>query len=388
MSMTAPLSPSSVSYVRTAAIEPAPPPIAAKGAVAWIRNNLFSSVTNSILTLLGIGLAYIVLRSIIPFALINATFNGSNRDACLATEARPVVGACWAYIGNYLNYFIYGSFPIDQRWRVNILYALFAFGGVWVLWLNAPRRDLGALFFFLIFPVLAFILLHGGSWVGLEVVTTERWGGMLVTFIVAVVGIVVSLPLGILLALGRRSSNLPIIKMVCVIFIEFVRGVPLITVLFAANFMLPLFLPPEWNPDRLLRALVAVALFSSAYMAEVVRAGLQALPKGQYEGANAMGLSYWQGMRFVILPQALKATLPNIVNSNVALFKDTTLVSTVGIFDFVTALQASFKNPEWATSVTSETGLLFAAAFYFVCCFGMSKYSNSIEKRLAKADHR
>ena len=387
MSMTAPLT-SHVSFVRTAPIEPAPPPIPASGAIAWVRNNLFSSVTNTILTLLGVGLAYLVLRSIIPFAFLNATFTGTNRDACLATEARPVVGACWAYIGNYINYFIYGSYPIDQRWRVNILYALFAFGGAWVLWLNAPRRDLGALFFFVVFPFLAFLLLHGANWLGLEVVTTERWGGMLVTFIVAVVGIVVSLPLGILLALGRRANNLPIIKMVCVIFIEFVRGVPLITVLFAANFMLPLFLPPDWNPDRLLRALVAVALFSSAYMAEVVRAGLQALPKGQYEGANAMGLSYWQGMRFVVLPQALKATLPNIVNSNVALFKDTTLVSTVGIFDFVTALQASFKNPEWATSVTSETGLLFAAAFYFVCCFGMSKYSNSIEKRLAKADKR
>ncbi|MBY0613676.1 MAG: amino acid ABC transporter permease [Beijerinckiaceae bacterium] len=385
--MTAPLNSPQVSYVRTASAEALPPPTKTSGAAAWIRDNLFSSVGNTLLTLIGIALAYVVLSAIIPFMFTNATFTGANRDACIATANRPVIGACWAYVATYMNYFVYGSYPIDQRWRVDILYAMFVFGATWMLWLDAPKRGLGALFFFVILPVSAFFLLHGLPAIGLETVTTERWGGMLVTFIVAIVGIVVSLPFGILLALGRRS-NLPIVKMFCVLFIEFVRGVPLITVLFAANFMLPLFLPPEWNPDRLLRALVAVALFSSAYMAEVVRAGLQALPKGQYEGADAMGLSYWQGMRLIILPQALKATLPNIVNSNVALFKDTTLVSTVGIFDFVTALQASFKNPEWATSVTSTTGLLFAASFYFVCCFGMSKYANFIEKRLAKADKR
>ena len=387
MSMTAPLNSPQISYVRTTSAEALPPPTKTSGAVGWIRANLFSSIGNTVLTIVGVVLAYIVLSAIIPYTIINATFTGTNRDACIATANRPIIGACWAYVATYMNYFIYGSYPIDQRWRVDILYAMFAFGATWMLWLDAPRRGLGALFFFVILPFSAFFLLHGLPAIGLETVTTERWGGMLVTFIVAIVGIVVSLPFGILLALGRRS-NLPIVKMICVLFIEFVRGVPLITVLFAANFMLPLFLPPEWNPDRLLRALVAVALFSSAYMAEVVRAGLQALPKGQYEGADAMGLSYWQGMRLIILPQALKATLPNIVNSNVALFKDTTLVSTVGIFDFVTALQASFKNPEWATSVTSTTGLLFAALFYFVCCFGMSKYANFIEKRLAKADKR
>ena len=387
MSMTAPMGPQSIAFVRTGNSESLPPPIATSGAVAWVRNNLFSSVGNTILTLFGIFIAYLALRAIIPFTILDATFTGTNRDACIATANRPVIGACWAYVATYINYFVYGSYPIDQRWRVDLLYVMFAFGATWMLWLNAPRRDIGAIFFFLILPVVAFFLLHGLPAIGLSTVTTERWGGMLVTFIVAIVGIVVSLPLGILLALGRRSQ-LPIVKLFCVVFIEFVRGVPLITVLFAANFMLPLFLPPDWNPDRLLRALVAVALFSAAYMAEVVRAGLQALPKGQYEGADAMGLSYPQAMRLIILPQALKATLPNIVNSNVALFKDTTLVSTVGIFDFVNALQASFKNPEWATSVTSTTGLMFAAMFYFVCCFGMSKYANFIEKRLAKADKR
>jgi general L-amino acid transport system permease protein len=376
-----------VAYIRTEATQPLPPPVRATGTLAWIRDNLFSSIPNTILTLTSIGLIYVVLRELLPFAVFDATFTGTSRDACLASDARPVPGACWSFISTYMNYFIYGSYPIDQRWRVNIVYVMFFFSMAWVLWLNAPKRNWGAGLFFILFPIASYILLLGAPSIGLSTVTTERLGGMVVTFIVAIVGIVVSLPLGILLALGRRS-NLPIVKGFCVIFIEFVRGVPLITVLFAANFMLPLFLPPDWNPDRLLRALVAVVLFSAAYMAEVVRAGLQALPKGQYEGANSMGLSYWQSMRLIILPQALKATLPNIVNSNVALFKDTTLVSTVGIFDFVNALQASFKNPDWATPVTSTTGWLFAAMFYFVCCYAMSMYARTIEARLAIADKR
>jgi general L-amino acid transport system permease protein len=387
MTMSATDPQTSAAFVRSAPAEALPPPARLTGAVAWVRDNLFSSVSNTLLTMIGVLLIYLVLSNLIPFAILDATFSGTNREACLASASRPEPGACWAFIRTYFEYFIYGSYPGDQRWRVNIVYGLFAFGLAWVLWLDAPKRAWGAVFFFLILPVIAYVLLLGSSWFGLQIVTTERWGGMIVTFIVAVVGIVASLPLGILLALGRRSK-LPIVKTFCIIFIEFVRGVPLITVLFAANFMLPLFLPTDWNPDRLLRALVAVGLFSAAYMAEVVRAGLQALPKGQYEGADAMGLSYWQSMRLIILPQALKATLPNIVNSNVALFKDTTLVSTVGIFDFVNAMQASFKNPDWATPVTSTTGWLFAAIFYFICCYGMSSYAKVIETRLAVADKR
>jgi general L-amino acid transport system permease protein len=385
--MTVPQNTNPVAYIRTESTQPLPPPIRATGTLAWIRDNLFSSIPNTILTITSIGLIYVALKELLPFAIFDATFTGTSREACLSSDARPVPGACWSFVTTFMNYFIYGSYPIDQRWRVNIVYVMFFFSLAWVLWLNAPKRAWGAGFFFIIFPLASYILLLGAPSIGLSTVTTERLGGMVVTFIVAIVGIVVSLPLGILLALGRRS-NLPIVKGFCVIFIEFVRGVPLITVLFAANFMLPLFLPPDWNPDRLLRALVAVVLFSAAYMAEVVRAGLQALPKGQYEGANSMGLSYWQSMRLIILPQALKATLPNIVNSNVALFKDTTLVSTVGIFDFVNALQASFKNPDWATPVTSTTGWLFAAMFYFICCYAMSMYARTIEARLAIADKR
>jgi general L-amino acid transport system permease protein len=387
MSISVPKSQASVAYIRKDSTQPLPPPMRVTGVLAWIRDNLFSSVSNTILTLISIALVYLILKSLLPFAVLDATFLGSSREACLSSDARPNPGACWPFITTYMNYFIYGSYPIDERWRVNIVYGMFFFSLAWVLWLDAPKRSWGAAAFFVILPISAYILLLGAPKLGLSYVTTERLGGMVVTFIVAIVGIVLSLPLGILLALGRRS-DLPIVKGFCVIFIEFVRGVPLITVLFAANFMLPLFLPPDWNPDRLLRALVAVVLFSSAYMAEVVRAGLQALPKGQYEGANSVGLSYWQSMRLIILPQALKATLPNIVNSNVALFKDTTLVSTVAIFDFVTVLQASFKNPDWSTPVTSTTGLLFATMFYFVCCYAMSLYARMIEARLAIADKR
>ena len=205
--------------------------------------------------------------------------------------------------------------------------------------------------------------------------------------VVAITGIVFSLPLGILLALGRRSK-LPVIKFFSVLFIEFWRGVPLVTVLFMASLMLPLFVPQAYAPDKLLRALVAVALFSSAYMAEVVRGGLQAIPKGQTEGAQALGLTYWQTMRLVILPQALKLVIPGIVNTFIGLFKDTSLVFIVGLVDFLKAVDMSLVNPNWATPWTRYSGYFFAALFYFVCCWGMSVYSRKMEARLATGHKR
>jgi general L-amino acid transport system permease protein len=223
--------------------------------------------------------------------------------------------------------------------------------------------------------------------VGLPRVDTGLWGGMTVTFLISAVGIVFSLPLGVLLALGRRS-RLPAIQLLSVIFIEFVRGVPLITVLFMANTMLPLFVPQEWSPDRLLRPLIGVAVFAAAYMAEVVRGGLQAIPKGQYEGAMSLGLGYWQMMRLIILPQALRIVIPGIVNTFIGLFKDTTLVTIVGIFDFLRTVEATLIDPTWATPVTRSTGYAFAGIFYFLCCWGMSRYSIAVEKRLAAGQKR
>jgi general L-amino acid transport system permease protein len=235
-------------------------------------------------------------------------------------------------------------------------------------------------------PLLSYILLLGWPALGLSHVPTALWGGMLVTVVVSGIGIVFSLPVGIVLALGRRS-RLPLVKLFSVIFIEFVRGVPLITVLFMASVMLPLFVPDQWSPDKLLRALIGVALFASAYMAEVVRAGLQAVPRGQYEGAMALGLGYRQMMALIVLPQALRATIPNIVNSYIALFKDTTLVFIVGIFDFLRTIEAARVDPKWATPVTSTTGYVFAAIVYFVFCYLMSRYAYGMEQRLA-TDHR
>ncbi|QRG05327.1 amino acid ABC transporter permease [Xanthobacter dioxanivorans] len=235
-----------------------------------------------------------------------------------------------------------------------------------------------------VFAVLAVVLFVVDVPLGLPQVETRLWGGLLVTLVIAVTGITVSLPFGILLALGRRSS-LPLVKAASIIFIEFWRGVPLITVLFFATYMLPLFLPGRFTIDGLLRALVGVALFASAYMAEVVRGGLQAIPKGQYEGAMAVGLRPSLMMRLVVLPQALKLVIPGIVNNFIGLFKDTTLVLIVSIFDLLGAMRAAFTDPNWASPTTLFTGFGFAGIVYFVFCFGMSRYSMALEKRLDRA---
>jgi general L-amino acid transport system permease protein len=297
------------------------------------------------------------------------------------------IGACWPFVWERLPYFIYGSYPISERWRVDLFFAMLAIGIVWLLWLNAPRHDLGAIYFFVILPVSSFILLTGWAAIGLQPVDTVLWGGVLVTIVVASVGIVVSLPLGILLALGRRS-HMPVVRSLSVIFIEFVRGVPLVTVLFMAGVMLPLFVPEQLSPDKLVRALVGIAIFASAYMAEVVRAGLQAIPKGQYEGAMAVGLRYWQMMRLIILPQALKVTIPNIVNTYIGLFKDTTLVFIVGIFDLLRTIEVARIDPKWATPVTSTTGYVVAAIFYLVFCYGMSRRSGAYRSKMGDAGHQ
>jgi general L-amino acid transport system permease protein len=230
---------------------------------------------------------------------------------------------------------------------------------------------------------VAFILLYGAPFFGLQRIDTDLWGGIFVSLLVALVGIVVSLPLGVLLALGRRSE-MPLVSAFSIGFIEFVRGVPMITVLFMANFMLPLFVPENLAPDRLLRPLIGVSLFASAYMAEVVRGGLQALPRGQFEAASALGLNSFASLRLVILPQALAYVIPGIVNTFIGLFKDTTLVAVVGIFDFLRTVDSARLDPAWAGPTITPTGYAFAALFYFIFCFGMSRYSLFVESRLAR----
>jgi general L-amino acid transport system permease protein len=387
MSDTATITDARMAYVRVKPFEPLPPPLARSGAIGWLRDNLLSGWLNIALTVLCVALLVWITPPLVKFLIIDAVWDGASREDCLPSPTQPEVGACWAFVIERMNFFIYGFYPADERWRVDVFFALLAVGIVWMAWLDAPRRDLGMVYFFVIMPVLSFFLLVGLPAAGLEYVSTAQWGGVLVTIVVAVVGIVFSLPIGIVLALGRRSE-MPVVRLFCVIFIEFVRGVPLITVLFMASVMLPLFVPEAWSPDKLLRALIGVALFASAYMAEVVRAGLQAIPKGQYEAAMALGLGYWQTMRLIIVPQALKITIPNIVNTYIGLFKDTTLVFVVGIFDFLRTIEAARVDPNWATPVTSTTGYAFAAIFYLICCYGLSRYARFVEARLAAGERR
>ena len=377
----------SIAYVREVPVETLPPPAGAAGPYAWLRKNFFATPLDAVLSVLIILLLLWVVPPTLNFLIFDATWSGTDGAACRASEARPEVGACWAFVHERFAYFMYGSYPIPERWRVDIFFAMLAFGVVWMLRLEAPRRDLGAFYFFVILPIVSYVLLRGFPAIGLSRVDTSLWGGVLVTIVVATVGIVVSLPAGILLALGRRSK-MPTVKFFSVAFIEFVRGVPLITVLFMASVMLPLFVSEAWSPDKLLRALIGIAMFASAYMAEVVRAGLQAVPKGQYEGAMAVGLGYAPMMRLIVLPQALKVTIPNIVNTYIGLFKDTTLVFIVGIFDLLKTIEAARIDPKWATPVTSPTGYAFAAIFYFIFCFAMSRYAKNTEARLARADKR
>ncbi len=376
-----------IKFVRVAAIEARPPPAAMAGAIGWLRANLLSTPTNIALTILIVLLLAWVIPGLVKFLLIDAVWTGSDRDACREVVQHRTIGACWPFVWERWSYFVYGSYPIPQRWRVDVFFAMLAAGVVWLLWLEAPRRDLAAGYFFVVLPICSFVLLTGWRTIGLPPVDTVLWGGVLVTIVVASVGIVLSLPLGILLALGRRSQ-MPTVKLFSVTFIEFVRGVPLVTVLFMASVMLPLFVPERIEPDKLLRALIGIALFASAYMAEVVRAGLQAIPKGQFEGAMAVGLGYWQMMRLIILPQALKITIPNIVNTYIGLFKDTTLVFIVGIFDFLLTVEVARIDPKWATPVTSTTGYAVAAMFYLIFCYSMSRYARAMEARLAKGEKR
>ena len=366
-------------FLRTEASPAMPPPALTLGPIAWARRNLFSSPLSAVLTIASITFVVWIIPDLVKFLFIDAVWKSDTGEACRANPD----GACWSFIAHKFNYFRYGSYPETEHWRIDLTEVVGAILIAWLLWWNAPKRNIAAGLFFIAYPIVGFILLRGSSWLGLPVIDTNLWGGLVITLLVSLVGIVFSLPLGVLLALGRRSK-LPVVQTACTAFIEFVRGVPFITVLFMANVMMPLFLPDDWSPDRLLRPLIGTALFSAAYMAEVIRGGLQAMPKGQYEGAMAVGLGYWQTMRLIILPQALTLVIPGIVSSFISLFKDTTLVSVVGIFDLLRTVEAARLDPVWASPTTSSTGYVFAALIFWIFCFGMSRYSQAVERRLAK----
>ena len=360
-------------------LSPIAPPFAnRRRPSAWIRKNLFSTPFSGVLTICFGILVVWLLHQFLAFAVLNAVWAGGQEE-CRASAN----GACWPFIMEKFDYLRYGAYPVSERWRVDLTLAIGAVLITWLVWKQAPRRNVAALLFFVAYPVVAFGLLRGVAYLNLPVIDTVLWGGLLITLLMSVVGIVFSLPIGVLLALGRRSE-LPLVRAVCVVFIEVVRGVPFITVLFMANFMMPLFVPDFLTPDRLLRPLIAIALFSSAYMAEVVRAGLQAIPKGQYEAAKALGLGYFITMRLIILPQALTIVIPGIVSTFIGLFKDTTLVAIVGIADFLRAVETARIDPNWAGPTISSTGYLFAGLVYWIFCFSMSRYSQSMERELAR----
>jgi general L-amino acid transport system permease protein len=365
------------SFSRASFDPPSPPPQAPRDFVAFWRKNLFGDLGSSLVSLLVFTLLAFALPPLWRFLFTDAVWSAPDGAACRA----PGAGACWAYIHAKMPYFIYGSYPREMTWRVDLTFTLAAVLIVWLLWPRLQHKGVAALGFFVVLPVLGFVLLHGAPSLGLPVVGTSLWGGVMVSLLAALSGIVVALPGGVLLALGRRS-NLPVARILSVGLIEFVRGVPLIAVLFMANTMLPLFLPPDWSPDRLLRPLAGIALFASAYMAEVVRAGFNAVPSGQTEGAQALGLGRVATLRLVVLPQALGAVIPGIVNNFIALFKDTTLVAIVGIFDFLRTVDTARLDPVWAGPTIAATGYVFAALFYLVFCLAMSLYSQNVEKRI------
>ncbi|NQV48324.1 MAG: amino acid ABC transporter permease [Rhodospirillaceae bacterium] len=348
------------------------PPSITIGAVGWVRANMLSSPLNIFLTLLCGYLIYLSVPPVVQWAFLDADWFGTNRDDCSRE------GACWIYIGFWFKQIMYGRYPDTEVWRINFAYALLVVAAIPLFVPSFRWKGWLSVFLLIGYPIIAFYLFVGGSF-GMEHVETPLWGGLFLTLVISVLGIVASLPIGIVLALGRRS-DMPVVKAICIGFIEFWRGIPLITVLFMSSVMFPLFLPEGMHFDKLIRALIGVMLFSAAYMAEVVRGGLQAIPKGQTEAAEALGLSYWKTMNLVIMPQALKLVIPGIVNTFIGLFKDTTLVLIIGLFDLLGMIQLVGTNPDWLGFHIE--GYVFAAFVFWCFCFSMSRYSQHLEKKL------
>ncbi|QXT39621.1 amino acid ABC transporter permease [Gymnodinialimonas ceratoperidinii] len=428
-------------YVRTEMLPEQAPPITAAGPVRWVRDNLFSSIANAIMTILSLYVIYVVLAAILPWVVYGIWDAGSLSECREIREARygPLDGhgggvACWAVLVDRWDQLMFGFYPPELYWRPILAFLLFL-GGIapvlydklprkmliltaampficfWLLWggsIWAPvlvaagfgigwaiikfgTRFVGAMtatILAFIVPILFWVLLvgplidafHSVAPIGIESVQSREFGGFLLAFVIGASGIILSMPLGIVLALGRQS-DLFIINKFSVIFIEVIRGVPLIVWLFTAQLLLGYFLPPGSNFDLMVRVIIMVTLFSSAYIAEVIRGGLAALPRGQYEGADSLGLNYWQSMQLIILPQALKISIPGIVSSFIGLFKDTTLVVFIGLFDPIGFSNAIRADTDW-NGIYWEL-FIFIGLCFFICCFSMSRYSQYLERKLA-----
>ena len=342
--------------------------------LGWIRANLFSSVPSALATLAIAWLAFKLIPPFVDWAFLDAIWSAADSRACRQAKGE---GACWAFIAEKHRFIFFGTYPYDQHWRpagtialLLSLYALSAWRRTWHWWL-AIIWALG---------LVAIGVLMWGGVPGLPYVENGRWGGLALTLLLATFGLAFAFPLSILLALGRRSE-LPLVRAFCVAYIELIRGVPLISLLFMASVMLPLFLPEGVTIDKLLRAQIAMILFAAAYLAEVVRGGLQAVRHEQYEQADALGLGYWQRTGLVILPQALRVSIPPLVNTFIGFLKDTSLVVIIGLFDLLTAVKVALQEPAW-TGFGVEA-YLFASLVYFVFCYAMSRYSQGLERDLA-----
>ncbi len=427
---------SDFSYVRTEMLGEKNPPSGETGIIHWARVNLFSSIMNAVLTILAVVFLYLFLRGILPW-MFKSSWTATSLRGCMEaialTYGEGTSGACWAVIAERYNQLLFGFYPKYLYWRpiltlillgvaiapvlfdklprkMLIFSALFPFLGFWLIWggsiwfpvsiilgfaigyyasalLPAIIGSLGATIAAIILPALWWLFavgpfagaINGIIPIGLEGVDSDQIGGFALSILIGITGISLSLPIGILLALGRQSP-LFVVKTLCVGFIEFIRGVPLITLLFVASSLLNYFMPPGTNFDLVLRVMIMVTLFASAYMAEVIRGGLAALPKGQYEAAAALGMDYWQSTRLIIMPQALKVSIPNIVSNFIGLFKDTTLVSIIGLLDPMGLSTAIRANQEWNGIVWELYA--FVALMFFIVCFSMSRYSMYLERKL------
>jgi general L-amino acid transport system permease protein len=425
----------SIAFVRTQEVPSMPPPYTAAGPVRWIRENLFATPLNGLLTLVALYFIYAILSGTLPW-IVNGIWDSPSLTAC-RDMLDGASGACFAVLTERWHQLLFGfTYPSDIYWRPTLAFVLFFFAAAPVLFFDLPRK---LLVFTGLFPFIAFYLIWGGSvftpllalvgvlagyfvyaryvasnfavgflggiisaalvwWLGgfaipeheitegaMRSVPSRDLGGFMLNMMLGVTCVSLSLPIGIALALGRQS-DMPFIKYICVVFIEFVRGVPLITLLFVASVMLSYFFPPGSGVDLFIRVVIMITLFASAYIAEVIRGGLAALPKGQYEAADSLGLDYAQSMRLIILPQALKISIPGIVNVSVGLFKDTTLVSVISMFDLVGMIRGPIlASTEWNGVYWELFG--FAALLFFVTCYGISQYSQWLERRLA-TDHR
>ena len=350
----------------------------------WLRENLFSSWWSTAVTL---ALGYLIFRwavGFIDWAAIYAIWSVpadayGHPDATICRVADPA-GACWAVIADEYRFILFGRFPYDQQWRpavcIGLFIALFVVSGMRRFW----RRELVLIW---IAVLTAIGVLMWGGVLGLSYVAEDEWGGLPITLILATFGLAFAFPLALLAALGRRSRSLPVVKVLCVTYIELIRGVPLISLLFMASVLFPLFMPVGLELNKLLRVQLAIILFAGAYLAEVVRGGLQALPRGQYEAADALGLSYWKKTGLIILPQALRLVIPPLVNTFIGFFKDTSLVMIIGVYDLLTAGKTAINQPAWNGFATEV--YLVLGGIYFVFCFAMSKYSRGLERDFARA---